>query len=249
MRKNICFPPSSLICRCVRGIHDRPGAHGQAAALHSHRKCPSDPATRPSYLPAPKRRGPYAPQRDVGEGSGGAIDEPLGLRDSPRSKKDGSTRFCVDFRKLNVVTRKDAYPLPRIDTMHSRHACRLQMVQHAGPPQRLLAGPDRGGRSTKDRLLHSRGPFQFKVMSFGLYNAPATFQRLMDLVLAGLQWLHCLVYLDDVIVLGRTFDENLRNLESVFRRLREAGLRLKPSKCSLFSARSSTCDMSFPGRA
>ena len=56
----------------------------------------------------------------------------------------------------------------------------------------------------------------------------------MDLVLAGLQWSHCLVYLDDVIVLGRTFDEHLSNLESVFRRLREAGLCLKPSKCSLF---------------
>ena len=71
-------------------------------------------------------------------------------------------------------------------------------------------------------------------MPFGLCNAPATFQRLMDLVLAGLQWSHCLVYLDDVIVLGRTFDEHICNLESVFRRLREAGLRLKPSKCSLF---------------
>ena len=71
-------------------------------------------------------------------------------------------------------------------------------------------------------------------MPFGRCNAPATFQRLMDLVLAGLQWSHCLVYLDDVVVLGRSFDERLLNLELVFRRLREAGLCLKPSKCSLF---------------
>ena len=76
--------------------------------------------------------------------------------------------------------------------------------------------------------------FQFKVMPFGLCNAPATFQRLMDLVLAGLQWSDCLVYLDDVVVLGCTFEEHLCNLSSVLQRMREAGLRLKPSKCSFF---------------
>ena len=90
------------------------------------------------------------------------------------------------------------------------------------------------GDRPKIAFCTTEGLFQFKVMPFGLCNAPATFQRLMDLVLAGLQWSHCLVYLDDVIVLGRTFDEHLSNLESVFRRLREAGLCLKPSKCSLF---------------
>ena len=77
------------------------------------------------------------------------------------------------------------------------------------------------------------GLFEFKVMPFGLCNAPATFQRLMDMVLAGLQSTNCLVYLDDVIILGKTFEEHLRNLKEVFQRLREAGLRLKPSKCNL----------------
>ena len=71
-------------------------------------------------------------------------------------------------------------------------------------------------------------------MPFGLCNGPATFQRLMDLVLAGLQMSHCLVYVDDVIVMGRSFQEHLRNLCQVFERLREAGLTLKPTKCVFF---------------
>ena len=64
--------------------------------------------------------------------------------------------------------------------------------------------------------------------------APATFQRLMDLVLSGLQWVSCLVYLDDVIVFGKSFEEHLKNMELVFARIREAGLKLKPSKCIFF---------------
>ena len=68
-------------------------------------------------------------------------------------------------------------------------------------------------------------------MPFGLCNAPATFQRLLDLVLAGLQWSHCLVYIDDVIILGKTFEEQLLHLQQVFDRLRQAGLKLQPKKC------------------
>ena len=70
-------------------------------------------------------------------------------------------------------------------------------------------------------------------MPFGLCNAPATFQRLMDLVLAGLQWYNCLVYLDDILIIGKTFDDHLHNLRLVFERLREAGLKLRPSKCAV----------------
>ena len=79
-----------------------------------------------------------------------------------------------------------------------------------------------------------RGLFEFKYMPFGLCNAPATFERLMECVLAGLHWKICLVYLDDIIVIGKTSDEMLANLETVFQRFEEAGLKMKPIKCQLF---------------
>ena len=148
-------------------------------------------------------------------------------------KKDGSTRFCVDYRRVNDITRKDAYPLPRIDstldTLHgSQWFTTLDLL--SGYWQVEVDEADR----PKTAFCTTEGLYQFKVMPFGLCNAPATFQRLMDLVLAGLQWSDCLVYLDDVIVLGRTYEEHVRNLRSVLERLRESGLRLKPSKCSFF---------------
>ena len=74
-------------------------------------------------------------------------------------------------------------------------------------------------------------------MPFGLCNAPSTFTRLMELVLKGFYWKICLIYLDDVIVMGRTFEEELERLEQVFERLAWAGLKLKPKKCFLFQKR------------
>ena len=107
-------------------------------------------------------------------------------------KKDGSTRFCVDYRKVNDVTRKDAYPLPRIDatldTLHgSQWFSTVDLV--SGYWQVEVDQADR----EKTAFCTTEGLFQFWVMPFGLCNAPATFQRLMDLVLAGLQWRECLV--------------------------------------------------------
>ena len=81
-------------------------------------------------------------------------------------------------------------------------------------------------------ITHS-GLYEFLVMPFGLCNAPATFQQLMEVVLNGLVHNTCLVYLDDILVIGRTFQEHLSNLHQVLTRLREAGLRLKPLKCQL----------------
>ena len=68
-------------------------------------------------------------------------------------------------------------------------------------------------------------------MPFGLYNTPATFQRLMDCVLAGLQWLSCLVYIDDIIVIGRSFEEHLNHLQQILDHLKSAGLKIHPNKC------------------
>ena len=131
------------------------------------------------------------------------------------------------------MTREDAYPLPRIDdTLDMLHGskCFSTLDPSSGYWQVQMAPEDqqRTAFSTADGL------FEFKVMPFGLCNAPATFQRLMDLILAGLQWSNCLVYLDDVIILGRNFHDHLQNIQSVLHRIDEAGLKLKPPKCKFF---------------
>ena len=76
--------------------------------------------------------------------------------------------------------------------------------------------------------------YEFTVMPFGLCNAPATFERLMETVLAGLHWQICLIYLDDVIVVGKSFEDMIKNLGVVFERLQQSGLKLKARKCQLF---------------
>lgn len=147
-------------------------------------------------------------------------------------KKDGSYRFCVDYRRLNKVTVKDAYPLPRIDDSLEQLAgsawfSTLDLC--SGYWQVEMHSDDK----FKTAFSTRRGLFQFKVMPFGLCCAPSTFERLMETVLAGLQWDVCLVYLDDVIVTGKTFDEMLQNLDRVFEKLKSAGLKLKAKKCCL----------------
>lgn len=148
-------------------------------------------------------------------------------------KKDGTARFCLDMRRLNDCTRKDAYALPRIDeTFDALSGSRWFSTMD------LAAGYWQVEIDPRDRSLTAfsaaSGHYQFNVMSFGLTNAPATFERLMERVLAGLQWEICLVYLDDIIVMASSFDQHLERLEIVFSRLRAAGLKLKPKKCNFF---------------
>lgn len=82
------------------------------------------------------------------------------------------------------------------------------------------------------------GRFHYRIMPFGLCNAPATFQRVIEQALNGLQWQVTLLYLDDIIVVGRDFEEHLNNLNLVINRLSEANLKLKAKKCNFFLQRS-----------
>ena len=148
-------------------------------------------------------------------------------------KQDGSLRFCVDFRTLNNLTFKDSYPLPRIDTCFdalggAKYFSTLDL--RSGYWQVQLDKES----SEKTAFVTRKGVYKFNVLAFGLSNAPAIFQRLMDLVLAGLTWQICLAFLDDIIVMSETFEQHLERLALVFDRLREANLKLKPSKCHLF---------------
>lgn len=149
------------------------------------------------------------------------------------TKKDGSKRFCIDYRKLNDATVKDSYPLPRIDDTLEQLAgakwfsC---LDLNSGYWQVEVQEEDRPKTAFNSR----RGLYEFRVMPFGLCNAPATFERLMETVLAGLHWQICLIYLDDIIIHGHDFQSMLANLDSVLARLEEAGLKLKPKKCQLF---------------
>ena len=151
-------------------------------------------------------------------------------------KSDGTLRFCVDYRRLNDCTYKDSFPLPHIDSCLDAlggSSYFSTMDLRSGFWQVAIDERD----EDKTAFITRKGQFRFKVLSFGLANSPVVFQRLMSMVLAGLAWQTCLVYIDDIIVVGKTFEEHLHNVAQVLQRLREAGLKLKPSKCKLFRTR------------
>jgi len=148
-------------------------------------------------------------------------------------KKDGSYRCCVDYRRLNSVTCKDAYPLPRIDVCldaMSNAKWFSTFNLKAGYHQVLVNPLD----ADNTAFICPRGMFNFRKMPFGLCSSGTTFQRLMDVVLSGLHFQVCLVYTDDIILFSRTVDEHLERLVTVLGRLRSAGLKLKPENCVLF---------------
>ena len=149
------------------------------------------------------------------------------------AKKSGEWLFCIDLRALNSVTRLDSFPLPSIDDtldMLSNSQLYSTLDMACGYWQLSLSEKDREKTSF---AVPGIGIFMFKVMCFGLKNAPASFSRLMEVVLRQLQFDKCLVYLDDIIVLGKDFNTALKNLCVVFLRFRQANLKLKVSKCQL----------------
>ncbi|CAF4802655.1 unnamed protein product, partial [Rotaria socialis] len=141
-----------------------------------------------------------------------------------------SLRFCVDYRKLNASTIRTAYPMPRVDdTLDSLRAAKyISALDLRSGYWQVEIDP---GSRDKTAFITHRGLYEFLVMPFGHSNAPATFQRLMDIVPAGIKWQSCLVYIDDIIVFSPTFEQHIHDLSTVFDRLTNAGLTLKASKC------------------
>ena len=149
------------------------------------------------------------------------------------AKKGGDVRFCIDFRKVNAVTRKDSFPLPRIDDSLSKlgGSSWFSTMDLASGYWQVAMDPE---DAEKTAFITENGLYEFNVLPFGLCNAGATFQRLMQLALSGLTWEQVLVYIDDLIVHSKSFEEHLSHLKQVFDKLAAAGLKMSPKKCDFF---------------
>lgn len=150
-------------------------------------------------------------------------------------KKDGTLRFCVDYRRLNGVTHKDSYPLPRIEESlaslkKSRVFSTLDLAH--GYWQVGVHPADK----EKTAFVTPMGLYEFNRMPMGLCNAPGTFQRLVESCLGDQNFETLLLYLDDIIVFSPSFEAHIDHLDLVFSRLKKFGLKIKPSKCSLFQS-------------
>jgi len=148
-------------------------------------------------------------------------------------KKDGTLRFCVEYRLLNVLNKKDSYPLPRMndcidslgeDTIFST------LDFYAGYRQVAIAPESR----EKTAFVFHEGAYQCSRMPFGLTNASATFQRALDVIFSGGKWQSCLICVDDVIVYPKTEKEHIGHVDRVLRMLRDAGVTLHQPKGRFF---------------
>ena len=149
------------------------------------------------------------------------------------TKPDGILRFCIDYRKVNALTVKDTYPLPRMDefldslgdaTIFSTLDC------NSGYWQIPMAEDNRD----KTTFTCHAGTYRFVRMAFRLCNAPATFRRTADIILMKFRWKTCLVYLDDIIIFPKSIEEHIQYVDEILEKLRNAGMSLKLKHCHFF---------------
>lgn len=146
-------------------------------------------------------------------------------------KKDGSWRFCVDYRKLIDITIKNKFPMPLIEEIvdelvGTKYFTKLDMRD--GYHQVRMKQEDEYKTAFKTHHVH----FQFRVMPFGLTNALATFQCLMNHILSPFLRKFVLVFLDDILIYSPTLDSHIEHIRLVLAKLREHQLFMKSSKCT-----------------
>ena len=150
-------------------------------------------------------------------------------------KKDGSLRFCIDYWKLNSVTKPDVFPMPRIDDMldqlgKSKYFSTLDL---ASGYWQMRMDPD---SQEKTAFVTPQGLYKILVMPFGLINAPSTFQQMMQKLLTGLNPANgpdfVSVYVEDVLIFSETLEEHIHHIQLVLDKLKGDRLKLKPNECS-----------------
>jgi len=148
-------------------------------------------------------------------------------------KKDGKARFCVDFRRLNNITKKNANPLPRMeDCLDSLGDA--QVFTFLDCTAGYWQVPLRKDYEEKTAFTAHCGIYHWLSMPFGLKNAPAAILRALDIILSGLKWKICRVYLHDVIIFSTNAEQHVKDVDTVLHRLREAGVTLKLENCTWF---------------
>ena len=161
----------------------------------------------------------------------GIIQESVSPWSSPVvlvKKKDGSYRFCVDFRKVNKDTKVDSFPIPLVaDTLDSLAGASVVSVLDLKRGFWQIQMQEDSKQKTA--FATHNGLYEFLTMPFELVNSGASFQRLMGHILRGLEYRFALIYIDDLIIFSKSIDEHLAHLEKVFRRLCDANVKLNPN--------------------
>lgn len=197
---------------------------GSAAPIKQHAyRCPIDKRE------ALKKEVEYLLENDLAKPSRSPWSSPCLL--APKS--DGTPRFCTDFRKVNAVTVPDSFPLPRMEDCidcigPAVHITKLDLLKGYWQVALTSRASDVSAFVTPDHFL------QYTVMAFGMRNAPATFQRLMHLVLGGVP--NCNVYLDDIVIFSDSWSDHVATLSEVFQRLSQANLTVNLAKCEFGKA-------------
>ncbi|CAF1682305.1 unnamed protein product, partial [Adineta ricciae] len=150
-------------------------------------------------------------------------------------KKDGTTRFCVDYRRLNQITTKDGFPLPRMDDIYDQLTKATYFSKFDFKSGYFQVPLDEADRP-KTAFSTLDGHFQFKVLPQGLTNGPPTFQRIVNQILGPNRWNHTLTYIDDIIIYSRTFPEHAKHIEEVCSLLNDANFKLNIAKCEIARA-------------
>uniref|UniRef100_A0A803JIM9 Gypsy retrotransposon integrase-like protein 1 n=1 Tax=Xenopus tropicalis TaxID=8364 RepID=A0A803JIM9_XENTR len=146
-------------------------------------------------------------------------------------KPNGEIRFCNDYRKVNAISKFDAYPMPRVDELierlgKARYLTTIDLTKGYWQVPLTKQAREKTAFSTPDGL------FQYKVLPFGLHGAPATFQRMMDRILKP-HGRYAAAYLDDIVIHSTDWESHLAKVQAVVDSIRNAGLTANPAKCTI----------------